>query len=198
MQVTNRTVTTQARRAQILAATVAVIADQGYGRTSFARIAEQAGLSSTRFISYHFAGKDELITAVVQHVVSAVGTHVGHRVQAETTATGRLRAYIESVVEFTDSHRAEMRALLLIVLAGALPTGTDADQAVPGHLEAILRHGQADGEFRDFDPAVMAMSIQRAVEGLPFALDSDPDLDCDHVSRELITLFDLATRRDRP
>lgn len=44
--------TATARQAQIVAATVNVIADVGYGKTSFARIAERAGLSSPRLISY--------------------------------------------------------------------------------------------------------------------------------------------------
>ncbi len=41
------------RRAQIV-----VLGEHGYGQTSFARIAKEAGLSGTRLISYHFAGKD--------------------------------------------------------------------------------------------------------------------------------------------
>lgn len=187
--------TAQARRTQIVAATVEVIAEQGYGRTTFARIAEQAGVSSTRLISYHFASKDELIIAVVHHVITSIGDFVGQRVAAATTAAAKVQVYLESVVEFTSTHREQMRALLQIVLAGALPGGTGADDVSPAHLEEILRQGQTDGEFRDFDPAVMAMTIQRAVEGLPFALESDPDLDCDHFARELVTLFELATQR---
>jgi AcrR family transcriptional regulator len=177
-------------------ATIEVIAADGFGQASFARIAEQAGLSSTRLISYHFSDKAELILAVVQQVLVDIGDAVGRRVGAETTAAGQLRAYIEGVVEFTDGHRAEMRALLHVVLAGALPQGTGADDAVPGHVETILRRGQVSGEFRAFDPRVMALAVQRAVEALPFALEAEPELDCDAFSRELVTLFELGTRRD--
>ena len=191
-----RSVTADARRVQIVAATIDVIAEEGFAQASFARIAHRAGLSSTRLISYHFAGKDNLIAAVVQHVVSAIGDAVGRRVHRESTAAGQLRAYIEGVVEFTDSHRREMRTLLQVVLSGALPVGTGADVAVPSHVESILRQGQFDGEFRDFDPAVMALAVQRCVEALPFALESDPDLDCAAFGRELVTTFTLATRAD--
>src|ERR1700712_2676142 len=100
-----RSVTAQARRAQIVAATVDVIAELGYGQTSFARIAERAGLSSTRLISYHFAGKDELITAVADDVIASIGDHLGRRLAAEVNAAGMLRAYIEGMVEFTAAHR---------------------------------------------------------------------------------------------
>src|SRR5699024_12126000 len=60
-----------ARRTQIITATIDVIADEGYGRASFSRIAERAGLSSTRLISYHFAGKDELIAATAKDVMAS-------------------------------------------------------------------------------------------------------------------------------
>jgi AcrR family transcriptional regulator len=193
--VSERSLTSDVRRRQIVAATIEVIAEEGFRGATFARIASQAGLSSTRLISYHFTDKAELVGAVVLQVVSAIGGAVSRRVWSETTARGQLRGYIEGVVEFTAEHRADMRALLRIVLAGALPSGTGADVAVPSHLVEMLRNGQVSGEFRDFDVAAMALVVQRAVEALPFALEADPDLDCPAFGRELVTLFDLATRR---
>src|SRR3954470_16963162 len=94
------TVTVVARRAQILAATVEVLAELGYRQTSFARIVERAGLSSTRMISYHFAGKDELFNAVVADVVGSIGQFMDQRMRGIDTAAGLLRAYIEGVVAY--------------------------------------------------------------------------------------------------
>jgi AcrR family transcriptional regulator len=190
-----RSVTANARRSQIVMATIDVIAELGYGQASFARIAERAGLSSTRLISYHFAGKDDLITAVAEDVVASIGDYMAQRVSAETSAAGMLRAYIEGMVEFTVNHRAQMKALLEIFLGGALHYDAGTEQTVIGHLEAILRQGQADGEFREFDPRVVATAVQRAVEGLPFLLESVPELDCAAYGQELVTLFELGTRR---
>ncbi len=190
-----RSVTANARRSQIVLATIDVIAEAGFGRTSFTRIAERAGLSSTRLISYHFAGKDELITAVAEDVVASIGEYMAQRLGAETSAAGMLRAYIEGMVEFTVNHQTRMKALLEIFLGGALHYDAATEQTVIGHLEAILRQGQADGEFRKFDPRVVATAVQRAVEGLPFLLESVPDLDCAAYGHELVTLFELGTRR---
>ena len=173
-----RSVTGQARRAQIVAATIDVIAESGYGQASFARIAEHAKLSNTRLISYHFAGKDELITAVAEDVITSIGDHMAPRLAAETSASGMLRAYIEGMVQFTATYRSRMRALLEIFLNGGLHYDANTDQGVVGHVEAILRQGQTDGEFRPFDARVMATAVRRAVEGLPFLLESTPDLDC--------------------
>lgn len=190
-----RSVTAQARRAQIVAATIDVIAEIGYQQASFARIAERAGLSSTRLISYHFVGKDELMSAVADGVITAIGEHLGQRLAGQVSAAAMLRAYIEGMVEFTAAHRAPMKALLEIFLHGGLHYDADTDRGVVGHVEMILRKGQSDGDFRAFDPLVVATAVQRAVEGLPFLLESTPELDVLAYGRELVTLFELGTRR---
>jgi AcrR family transcriptional regulator len=188
-----------ARRAQIVDAAIQTIAEVGYGQASFARIAKRAGLSSTGLISYHFANKDELISQVASETQAAIGQFVGQRVQVQTTASGMLRAYIEAVVEFIAAHGTQMQALLQIFLnfrpeGGGRSYDTTTEQTVLSPVESILRHGQLGGEFRQFDPRVMAFTIQRAVDGLPFLLETYPDTDLESYARELVTLFDLATR----
>lgn len=188
-------VTSMARRAQIIDAAVGVIADAGYGRASFSRIAERAGLSSTRFISYHFKGKGELMSAVVQTVIGAIGDYVGERVGAEPTAAGMLRAYIESVVGFIDGHRPQMAALTEVMLGAGFDDGIAGDQAATTELEKMFAFGQRTGEFRDFDTRVMASTVQRSVDGLPFLLRADPGIDCARWASELVVIFDRATVR---
>ena len=178
-----------------MAATVEVIAEAGYGQASFARIAERAELSSTRLISYHFADKEELMSAVAEDVIASISQYMTERLRPAETATARLNGYIEGTVEFIATNRAPMKALMEILLGGALHYDAERDQAVVSPLEAILRSGQAVGEFRDFDARVMAVAVQRAIDGLPFLLESVPDLDCAAYARELVTLFHLGTRR---
>lgn len=192
----DRSPTGVVRRTQIVAAAIAVIAEVGYPRTSFARIAEHAGLSSTRLISYHFAGKQDLNAAIVAHVLDAIGRAVGARVRAETTAAGMLRAYLEGTVDFIAHHRAPMKALAELLLNGGMTYGPAEDAAVVSHVEQILRLGQERGEFRAFDPRVLATTVQRSVDGLPFLLDAVPDLDTEAYAAELVTLFTLGTRRE--
>jgi AcrR family transcriptional regulator len=191
----DRTFTERARRAQIVAAAMETIADVGYARASFARIAKRAGLSSTGLISYHFAGKEELISEVVREVYTAMSGFMSERMRAHTSAPAALRTYIEATIEFIGTHRTQMRALSDIFMHGALDYDDTTEQAAVSPIEAILRQGQDDGEFRDFDPKVMATVVQRSVDGLPFLMASVPDLDVDAYAREIVTLFDLATRR---
>ena len=199
MQVTgglDRTFTANARRAQIIAATIETIADLGYGQASFARIAERAGLSSTRLISYHFAGKQELIEQIVTEVYGQIGRFMAERMAGQTTAAGALRAYIEGTIDFIATHRTPMKALLGIFLAGGLPyEPTETELVTLAPVERILRDGQRGGEFRAFDTRVVAASIQRSLDGIPMLLESHPDLDLAACAGELVILYDLATRR---
>lgn len=197
----DRTVTTAARRAQIVAATIEAIAELGYRQASFARIAERAGLSSTRLISYHFDGKDDLIRAVVADVYTRIGGFMAQRMAGCPDARTALLTYISSLIEFIAANRAAMQALGSIFLEHRFEDGgrsyESADERdVLGHIEEILRAGQRSGEFRDFDAFVMAATVQRSIDGLPFLLQTRPDLDLGLCARELSTLFDHATRAE--
>lgn len=198
MQVKELSFTGAARRAQIIDATLSVIAEQGYDRASYARIAERAQLSSTRLISYHFSGKAELISACASHVIGRIGAWTGAAMHAETTAAGALQTYITATVGFIDRNRTAMTALTRIVLAGALDYTSADDGEAAAPLEDLLRRGQDTREFRSFDPAVMAHAVQRSIDGLPFVLERAPGTDCAAYGRELAVLFELATRAGTP
>ncbi|MEU7829444.1 MULTISPECIES: TetR/AcrR family transcriptional regulator [unclassified Nonomuraea] len=192
-------VTTSARRAQIVTATIETIADLGYHQASFARIAERAGLSSTRLISYHFDGKDDLMGQAIVTIYEGIATFMTERVSAQTSPGAALDTYIRSLIGFIRDHRREMRAATEIFLNFRPEKGTTAQEAAMdpaslGHIERLLFWGQETGEFRRFNTRVMAMAIQRAMDGLPFLLEGDPGADLDVYADELVELFRLATR----
>ncbi|MDT0305168.1 TetR/AcrR family transcriptional regulator [Streptomonospora wellingtoniae] len=198
----NRRLPPDERRRQIVAATIDTVAALGLQQATFARIAERGGLSSTRLISYHFASRRELLRAAVLHVHGMIGAHVAERMHGAADARGELLAYIRAVVEFIDAHRTEMRALLLIHLQddpGAERTyDAGTERGVLGAVEDVLDRGQRAGLFREFDTFVMAATVQRAVDGVPFLLQSDPGLDLARYADELAALFDHATAAHRP
>lgn len=199
--VPERSFAANARRSQIVEAAIETIAELGYGQASFARMAERAGLSSTRLISYHFAGKAELIEQIVSEIYAAMGEFMASRMEAASSSAGLLEAYIVGVVEFMVAHPTKMKALLGIFLDfrtddGGRSYDEETEQTTVSRLEDILRSGQVSGEFRQFDTYVMAVTVQRSVDGLPFLLEGKPDLDLRSYARELVTLFDLATRRE--
>lgn len=195
-----RSAAARARRAQIVAATIEVISNDGYRKASFARIAERAELSSTRLISYHFAGKDDLIRAVVADVYADLGRFMEQALRDQATMRATLAAYIRSLVRYIAAHRPQMQALMSVFLEHRFEDqtssyDTDSERRATAGLEEILRAGQQNGEFRTFDVLVMATTIQRALDGLPFLLRTYPDLDLDRHAEELVILFDLATHK---
>jgi AcrR family transcriptional regulator len=194
----HQTFTETARRAQIVEAAIETIAEVGYARASFAQIAKRAGLSSTGLISYHFASKDELTEQIVTTIVSAIGQFMAQRMEQQSSAAGALRTYIQANAAFIGTHRTQMRALLDIFMNGGFHYDETTERTVVSPVEEILRRGQDSGEFRAFDTRIMAVVIQRAVDGLPFLLTTYPDLDVEAYAREVVTLFDLATRRIEP
>lgn len=195
MQAKAKTFTESARRAQIVAAAIETIAELGYARASFARIAEQAKLSSTGLISYHFANKEELVRTVLEDVFREIGAFMAERMSEPASASEALRTYLEANLEFAAAQPTRMRALLNIFLGGALDYDPANERAALEPVERILRWGQESGEFREFDVHVMATTIRRSVEGPVFLLAGTPEPDLTTYAAELVTLFDLATRR---
>jgi TetR/AcrR family fatty acid metabolism transcriptional regulator len=193
------TFTEAARRAQIITAAIDTIAEAGYGQASLARIAERAG-TSKGVISYHFAGKDDLIREVVAEVLAKGEAYMIPRILAESSGAGMLRAYIESNLAFMREHRNHVVAILEIFLnargedGGALLDQKSLDYTVTS-LQQLLAHFQAAGDFRpDFDPQVMAVAIRGAIDQVPPRLARDRSLDVDRYAGELAALFDRATR----
>lgn len=195
-----RSVTATARRAQIIEATIEVLAEMGYAQTSFARIAEQAGLSSTRLISYHFAGKGELLEQVVAVVTDAAAEYMGPRIEAAAPGRERLRAYIESNLEWMAESRTQIVALLAIFnavpySAGGQPAAYAGHyQIVIARLEDYLRQGQRTAELRAFPPRMAAVTIRAAIDAAGYRLGGDPDFDVAGYGRELADFFDQAVR----
>lgn len=95
----------------------------------------------------------------------------------------------------------QMMAIMEIALNlrtedGKLRYGVATEKPVLAGLEANLRKGPQEGDFRAFDPHVMAVTIRRAIDALPPLFIADPTLDADAYVRELVTLFDRATRKE--
>jgi TetR/AcrR family fatty acid metabolism transcriptional regulator len=196
-----RSVTTVARRAQIVSAAIATIAELGFAKASFAQIARRADLSSTRLISYHFAGKDDLVEAVVAEVFTVAGRFIEPYVLAESTQAGKLRAFIEASSRFYSEYRQHVIAVHDIWVRfrtrdDLLRFGLHTHEPEFRVVAEIFAAGQESGEFRRFDARTMAITLRHALDGLAIQVSVDPDLDVGSYTRELVQMFDRATRRD--
>ncbi len=194
----NRTFIETARRAQIVDAAIDTIAEVGYARASLGRIADRIGISRG-LISYHFAGKEELITEVVRGVLEQARAYMLPRIMAESTGPAMLRTYIESNLVFIRDHRNHLIAIVEIA-RNRVASGTphrlpnhDPDQAVRALAQLLARFQEA-GDLRvDFDPRAVAIAIRAAIDAAPARLTIDPQFDIDSYAHEIIGVFERAT-----
>ncbi|MFI7118927.1 TetR/AcrR family transcriptional regulator [Amycolatopsis sp. NPDC049868] len=191
-------VTEAARRAQIVGATIATISDLGYHKTSFAKIKERAGLSSTRIISYHFTNKAGLMQAVVTTATGMKDKFLEERIEGTTDRAGLLRGYIEAEIAFLGSYPELVRVMVEMAASGSDAEGWFmsaplVEEFRTGRLERQLRQGQQEGAFGDFAADVMALSIAQAIDGVAAKFAADPKLDLERYGRELADLFLKAT-----
>ncbi len=197
-----RTFIETARRAQIVAAAIDTIAEVGYARASLGRIAARIGISRG-LISYHFAGKDELMKEVISEVLAQARAYMEPRIFAKSPGPGMVRAYIESNLAFMREHRNYLIAVVEILRHRVATEGLRGVRGpnAPGAarpLVDLLARSQAAGELRpDFDPRVIAIAIRAAIDAVPPLLSLDPEFDIDNYATEIANAFELATRIDR-
>ncbi len=187
-------ITERARRSQIIAAAIDTIVELGYPRASFAQIAKRAGLSSTGLISYHFSTKRALDAAVVADIFERLHDHMTIVMTGKSTPQTALAAYIEGLVGFMKTEPTALQAMMSIVLNGGMTYDGESERKATSSIGDLLRWGQAEGVFRQFDVLVMATTIQRSLDGIPLAQAANPDLDLDVYARELVDLFTAATK----
>ncbi|WP_344018827.1 TetR/AcrR family transcriptional regulator [Streptomyces luteireticuli] len=187
-----------ARRAQIIDAAVETLAEEGYAKASLARIAQRAGISKG-VISYHFAGKEELLERLVEQVYERMGAFMEPRMVAQPDPGERLRAYVESLAAYMREHRVQLAALGQVFhnmrnSEGKLRYGVATSEGLYAFLESIFREGQESGAFRRFDVRVMAVSVQAGIDAMFEYWDVHPEHDLEGHARELAELFAQAVR----
>ena len=100
------------------------IAELGFAQASLAQIAKRAGVS-TGVILYYFAGKDDLIRAVIAHIfATGRGAHPAAASNARRRRAARCEAFIRASVALHRPAAQPMpRAMMNIIRAGATRRG---------------------------------------------------------------------------
>lgn len=200
------TFTQSARRAQIVAAAIEVIAELGWAQTSIRKIADRVGVAMSAVL-YHFGTKDNLVEAIVEEMYRAALSVVGPAVDAESTAANKLAAYIRSSVAYFDTHRSHLTALTQLGTSyqpgGGRPfeelglTPELKQQLAVLDPTAILNAGQQDGQFGDFPVASMALALRGAVNAVVDKILREPGFDARAYGEDLVAIFGRAVAVNR-
>lgn len=142
----------EAKRAELLEAAIAVIADLGYGEASLRKVAQRAGYT-TGAVTYYFANKEEMVAAVADCLFDEFD-----RLLAEPAESRDQRKALERWLEWVTGNTVSVRALFqLNAQARHEPAFVDTFQRRYGQyrdrLAAILAKDQKRGEVRDDIPA---------------------------------------------
>lgn len=192
------TFTERARRSQIVDAAIDVLAEAGYAAASLAAIAERIGVSKG-VISYHFAGKDEVLREIMSAVLTEAGDYMRPQVEAASPGTGVLCAYVRSNLDYIDANRKKILAIIEIV-NGTPPGGDTPPPYGPGHRRAVealtqlLVEGQRVGDLGTFSPSYVAVALRASIDAVSELLRTDPSMDVQAYATELMGLFERGTR----
>jgi AcrR family transcriptional regulator len=166
------------RKAQLIAALVECIAEDGFERTTIRGVADRAGVSPG-LLTYYFKDKKELVREAIASAMGAVANFVD---QASLTYGMRRLEFV-------------YRGYLRDGYSGALPLGfwlqvqaaAVSDEAIRQQVYGWVQDGKSkarlsvEAALRDAgddtaDPAIVTRLIYAAMTGLAVELTSTPDL----------------------
>lgn len=157
----------EARRLQILLVAISLFAKKGFRGTTTKEIAQAAGVSEA-MVFRHFATKEELYSAILDHKACAGGDLDFCEGEAVAEAINRKddRAVFERLAyEVLQHHEADTEFLRLLMFAAL--EGHELAQMfwernvlqVYEFLSTYLRERQREGALREVDPRVMVRAF---------------------------------------
>jgi AcrR family transcriptional regulator len=192
------TFTQSARRAQIVAAAIDVIGEIGWAQTSIRKIADRVGIAMSAVL-YHFGTRDNLVDAIVEEMYRTALSVIAPAVDAQSTATSKLTAYIRASIAYFDTHRSQLAALAQLGTGYQPSDGRRFDELglTPELREglsvldpiAILIGGQKNREFGDFAANSMALALRGAVNAVVERILREPDFDAHAYAEDLVAIF---------
>ncbi|MFJ4373202.1 TetR/AcrR family transcriptional regulator [Pseudomonas japonica] len=165
-----------AKRAELLAAAIAVIAQDGYAGASMRKVAKQAGCT-TGAVTYYFANKEEMISAVAQSLFDQVDTLLEAN-QAPLDIASLLHQWINWV----NFDEPTMWLSWLQILSHARHEPVFADIIKQRYdrfrlvFTRLIEQGQTDGKIRnDIHADVLADQISTICDGWLMMLPIEPE-----------------------
>lgn len=169
--IATRTVSKQARRNQLIEATIECIARKGLSSTTMADVTQQAGLS-LGIVNLHFVSKEKLLIETLQFVADEYqqGLEKIYR-NKNLSVAEKIRAQ----ADYDFSKKIIKRDKLAVWFAfwseaKARPTYSEIcaryDALVAGHLCELFEQLKAEGNYTDVDPSRVSIGYTALTDGL--------------------------------
>ncbi len=158
------------RKDQIMEAALSVIVENGYDRSRVDDIVATSNLSKGA-IYWYYKSKKEVYLSLVDHWVKKYNAGFIDNLEKYNTASAQLKGLFDY---FLDQYDNDPAAFKILVEFWSL-SGRDKDfneklQNVYSdfleYLVRIIQYGVENGEFRNIDPRITALSILINIEGI--------------------------------
>lgn len=195
-----RTFTETARREQITALAIELIAAHGYAGTSLARIAEAANISNAAVL-YHFGSKNAVLQSAYDAVIGALTDQVSAAVGNADSSREAIDAYVRALAGYMTAHPAHMRLIVEALMTDELghagdPPPSQGASNLPHRWELLadlMTRAQSEGDLRSFDARTASIALGGALDAILAESLSDPGYGVDPAVDELLELFARAT-----
>jgi AcrR family transcriptional regulator len=153
---------------KILAATISMLASDGYSKVSIGEIAANLGVSKG-VIHYHFSSKEILLQETVAYIYSQARQFMESQVWQTDNAWLQIRTFITLSCQYYCEH-GELIQGLQEIRANFQPKQTKS-LAITLHekeladLQGVITSGQKDNVFYSFDPKIAAITLRMALNG---------------------------------
>ncbi|HIA23847.1 MAG TPA: TetR/AcrR family transcriptional regulator [Candidatus Marinimicrobia bacterium] len=158
------------RKAQILDAALAVIVQKGYENSRMDDIVASSKMSKGA-IYWYYKSKKEIYLSLVNHWVHNYSAVLNHIVDTDRSASDQLRSLFQYFTVQYEKDPVVFKALLEFwSMAGRDPEFNDKLQKVYSEfvnlISTIIQQGMDNGEFKNLDVDITAMSIMVNIEGI--------------------------------
>lgn len=171
----------QPRREQLIALTIELVGEQGYGDATLGRIAERAELSKASVL-HHVGSVAALLGAAHERVISQMVAEVGAAVEAAPKAA-RPRAYITALIGYFRANPHHTRVATEALVRWGHP-GESRDRWGP--LAQLLREARdAHGLSGPANLRTAALAVGGAIDAIVAEHQKDPSYDSAQAAEEL-------------
>jgi AcrR family transcriptional regulator len=187
------------RRADILRATITVVARHGFDGASASKVADEAGVSKG-LIWHYFPDKTDLMKQAVRAAVQVIEREMAAELDFSAPVPDLIRASVGWLAMASKKHRDDFAALDQITRSlraadGSLAFSLGDYEEIYQAQETLFRRGQAEGSFRSFDTRVMAVTYQGAIDMMLAYFHSHPGIDTGRYADALTDILLAAMTR---
>jgi TetR/AcrR family transcriptional repressor of bet genes len=196
-----RTESRQARRQQLVEATISCIAKLGLGNTTLAKVAQEAGLSQG-IVNLHFDSKDNLLNETLRYVAKDYDEHLERTItRAPPDAASKIRALMEMDLKPAVCDRKKLAVWFAFWgEVKSVPTYRKICQAYDSkHRDMLVALAQDvidDGNYANVSAQQVADGLSSMTDGLWLSCLIDPKSWDRHAAMDVIMSYLLGVFPD--